>query len=157
MIKVYCYSRCGTCKKALKWLDENNIEHEDIDIKTNHPDKDALKKYYAQSGLPLKRFFNTSGIPYRELGLSKKLPDMSEEDEEEDDCLQPAGACLLPAVCLDPRLQNMPLDHDTHIQNHAQYHLEHCQVSQKLSQGPSFHNSTVTATGHPRAGAEHGT
>ena len=81
MIKVYCYSRCGTCKKALKWLDENNIEHEDIDIKTNHPDKDTLKKYYAQSGLPLKRFFNTSGIPYRELGLSKKLPDMSEEEQ----------------------------------------------------------------------------
>ena len=72
-------------------------------------------------------------------------------NEEEDDCLQPAGACLLPAVCLDPRLQDMPLDHDTHIQNHAQYHLEHCQVSQKLSQGPSFHNSTVTATGHLRA------
>ena len=81
MIKVYCYSRCGTCKKALKWLDENNIEHEDIDIKTNHPDKDTLKKYYVQSGLPLKRFFNTSGIPYRELGLSKKLPDMSEEEQ----------------------------------------------------------------------------
>ena len=81
MIKVYCYSKCGTCKKALKWLDENNIEHEDIDIKTVHPDKDTLKKYYAQSGLPLKRFFNTSGIPYRELGLSKKLPDMSEEEQ----------------------------------------------------------------------------
>ena len=81
MIKVYCYSRCGTCKKALKWLDENNIEHEDIDIKTVHPDKETLKKYYAQSGLPLKRFFNTSGIPYRELGLSKKLPDMSEEEQ----------------------------------------------------------------------------
>ena len=70
MIKVYCYSRCGTCKKALKWLDENNIEHEDIDIKTVHPDKETLKKYYAQSGLPLKRFFNTSGIPYRELGAA---------------------------------------------------------------------------------------
>ena len=82
MIKVYCYSKCGTCKKALKWLDENNIEHEDIDIKTVHPDKDTLKKYYAQSGLPLKRFFNTSGIPYRELGLSKKLPDMSEEEQQ---------------------------------------------------------------------------
>ena len=81
MIKVYCYSRCGTCKKALKWLDENNIEREDIDIKTVHPDKDTLKKYYAQSGLPLKRFFNTSGIPYRELGLSKKLPDLSEEEQ----------------------------------------------------------------------------
>ena len=81
MIKVYCYSRCGTCKKALKWLNENGIEHEVIDIKTNHPDEDTLRKYYAVSGLPLKRFFNTSGIPYKEMGLSKKLPEMSEDEQ----------------------------------------------------------------------------
>ena len=81
MIKVYCYSRCATCKKALKWLDENGIEHEVIDIKADHPDAEALRKYYAMSGLPLKRFWNTSGIPYREMELSKKLPDMSEEDQ----------------------------------------------------------------------------
>lgn len=81
MIKVYCYSRCTTCKKALKWLDEKGIEHEVIDIKTDHPDEVALRKYYAMSGLPLKRFFNTSGLPYRELGLSKKLPDMSEDEQ----------------------------------------------------------------------------
>ena len=81
MIKVYCYSRCTTCKKALKWLVEKGIEHEVIDIKTDHPDEAALRKYYAMSGLPLKRFFNTSGIPYRELGLSKKLPDMSEDEQ----------------------------------------------------------------------------
>ena len=81
MIKVYCYSRCTTCKKALKWLDEKGIEHEVIDIKTDHPDEAALRKYYAMSGLPLKRFFNTSGLPYRELGLSKKLPDMSEDEQ----------------------------------------------------------------------------
>ena len=81
MIKVYCYSRCTTCKKALKWLDEKGIEHEVIDIKTDHPDEAALRKYYAISGLPLKRFFNTSGLPYRELGLSKKLPDMSEDEQ----------------------------------------------------------------------------
>ena len=62
-------------------MDENNIAHEDIDIKTNHPDKEALKKYYDLSGLPLKRVFNTSGIPYREQGLSKKLPNMSEEEQ----------------------------------------------------------------------------
>ena len=62
MIKVYCYSRCSTCKKALKWLDENNIEHEDIDIKTVHPDKDTLQKYYAQSGLPLKRFLTRAAF-----------------------------------------------------------------------------------------------
>ena len=81
MIKVYCYSRCTTCKKALKWLVEKGIEHEVIDIKTDHPDEAALRKYYAMSGLPLKRFFNTSGLPYRELGLSKKLPDMSEDEQ----------------------------------------------------------------------------
>ena len=81
MIKVYCYSRCTTCKKALKWPDEHGIEHEDLDIKTNHPDEKTLREYYAMSDLPLKRFFNTSGIPYRELGLSKKLPDMSEDEQ----------------------------------------------------------------------------
>ena len=81
MLKVYCYSRCSTCRKALKWLDENDISHEDIDIKANHPDETALRKYYAASGLPLKRFFNTSGIPYREMGLSKKLPEMSEDEQ----------------------------------------------------------------------------
>ena len=81
MIKVYCYSRCTTCKKALKWLDENGIEHEVIDIKTNNPDEKTLQEYYTISGLPLKRFWNTSGIPYREMGLSKKLPDMSEDEQ----------------------------------------------------------------------------
>ena len=69
MMKVYCYSRCTTCKKALKWLDEKGIAHEVIDIKADHPDEETLRKYYAMSGLPLKRFFNTSGIPYREMGL----------------------------------------------------------------------------------------
>ena len=81
MLKVYCYSRCSTCRKALKWLDEKGIEYESVDIKTDHPDEKALREYYTASGLPLKRFFNTSGIPYRELGLSRKLPDMSEEEQ----------------------------------------------------------------------------
>jgi len=81
MLKVYCYSKCSTCKKALKWLDEKKIKHEVIDIKADHPDEETLRKYYAISGLPLKRFFNTSGIQYRELELSKKLPDMSEEEQ----------------------------------------------------------------------------
>ena len=81
MIKVYCYSRCSTCRKALKWLDERGIEHEVIDIKADHPDEETLRKYYAMSGLPLKRFFNTSGIPYREMGLSKKLPSMNENEQ----------------------------------------------------------------------------
>ena len=81
MIKVYCYSKCTTCKKALKWLNDNGIDHEVVDIKTNHPDEETLREYYAMSGLPLKRFFNTSGIPYREIGLSSKLPGMSENEQ----------------------------------------------------------------------------
>ena len=58
MIKVYCYSKCSTCRKALKWLDENGIGHEVIDIKMDHPDEETLREYYTVSGLPLKRFFN---------------------------------------------------------------------------------------------------
>ena len=81
MLKVYCYSRCTTCKKALKWLEDHGIAHEVADIKTDHPDEAALRTYYAKSGLPLKRFWNTSGIPYREMELSKKLPEMSEDDQ----------------------------------------------------------------------------
>ena len=81
MLTVYCYSKCSTCKKALKWLDEKGIEHEIIDIKENHPDEDTLRKYYTVSGLPLKRFFNTSGMKYRDMELSKKLPDRSEDEQ----------------------------------------------------------------------------
>ena len=81
MLEVYCYNRCTTCRKALKWLEDHGIAHTVVDIKTEHPDEAALRAYYRQSGLPLKRFFNTSGIRYRELGLSKKLPDMSEDEQ----------------------------------------------------------------------------
>ena len=81
MLQVYCYSRCTTCKKALAWLDAHGLAHTDLDIKTEHPDEETLRRYHARSGLPLKRFFNTSGIPYRELGLSKKLPELSEDEQ----------------------------------------------------------------------------
>lgn len=81
MIKVYCYDRCSTCKKALKWLDEKGVTYELLDIKGDHPDEASLKAFYEKSGLPLKRFFNTSGMIYREMELSKKLPDMSEADQ----------------------------------------------------------------------------
>ena len=81
MVKVYCYSRCSTCQKALKWLQDKGVEHEVIDIKENHPDEKTLRKYYKLSNLPLKRFFNTSGLQYRELELSKKLPGMSEDEQ----------------------------------------------------------------------------
>ena len=80
MIQVYCYSKCTTCKKALKWLDENKINYELIDIKENHPDEKTLRELHKKSGLPLRRFFNTSGLIYREMKLSRKLPDMSEDE-----------------------------------------------------------------------------
>ena len=80
MIKVYCYTKCTTCKKALKWLDDNKISYEEIDIKGNHPDEKTIRELHKKSGLPLKRFFNTSGQLYREMELSKKLPEMSEDE-----------------------------------------------------------------------------
>ncbi len=78
-MKVYCYSKCTTCKKALKWLDEQGVAYELIDIKENNPSREELEAWHAMSGLPLKKFFNTSGQIYRQMELSKKLPDMAEE------------------------------------------------------------------------------
>ncbi len=80
MVKVYCYSKCSTCNKALKWLDANGIKYECLDIKEQHPDKNTVKDLNERSGLPLKRFFNTSGKLYREMELSKRLPDMSDDE-----------------------------------------------------------------------------
>ena len=81
MTKVYCYDRCSTCKKALAWLDANGVEYEKIDIKADHPDEATLRELHKKSGLPLKKFFNTSGLLYRELELSAKLPTMSEDEQ----------------------------------------------------------------------------
>lgn len=80
MVKVYCYSKCTTCKKALKWLDDNGVKYESLDIKEQHPDRETIKGLNAKSGLSLKKFFNTSGQLYRELELSKKLPGMSDDE-----------------------------------------------------------------------------
>ena len=80
-MNVYCYSKCSTCKKALAWLDAHGLAHTVIDIKADHPDEDTLRALWKTSGLPLKRFFNTSGIQYRALELSKKLPTMSEDEQ----------------------------------------------------------------------------
>ncbi len=82
-MKVYEYPKCTTCKKAVKWLNENNIVFEDIHIKENNPTREVLKEAYEKSGLPLKRFFNTSGQKYRELQLKDKLPTMTEEEQLE--------------------------------------------------------------------------
>ncbi len=78
-----CYPKCTTCQKARKWLDDKGIKYEYRDIKLNNPTLDELKEWYGKSGLPLKRFFNTSGLIYKEMGLSKKLADMSEDEQLE--------------------------------------------------------------------------
>ena len=83
MNKVYCYPRCTTCKKAVKWLEENGIDYEYKHIVEETPSKENIKKYYKESGLPLKRFFNTSGNVYKELNLKEKLAEMSEDEQFE--------------------------------------------------------------------------
>lgn len=81
MITFICYEKCSTCKKAQKWLDDNNIEYTLRDIKDDNPSLDELKNWYKKSGLPLKRFFNTSGLLYKSLALKDKLPTMSEDEQ----------------------------------------------------------------------------
>ena len=74
------YPKCTTCKKAKKWLDDHNIEYTDRHIKDQNPSYDELKKWKEESGLPIKRFFNTSGMLYREMQLKDRLPEMTEEE-----------------------------------------------------------------------------
>jgi len=76
-----CYSKCTTCQKAKKWLDENGIQYTERPIKEQNPSVDELKKWHRLSGLPLKKFFNTSGLLYKNLALKDKLPSMSEEEQ----------------------------------------------------------------------------
>ena len=75
------YPKCSTCKKAKNWLESNGVEFEDRHIVENNPTADELKAWYEKSGFPLKKFFNTSGLKYKELGLKDKLPDMTEEEQ----------------------------------------------------------------------------
>lgn len=80
-MKVYCYPKCSTCKKALAWLDEKGVAYELLDIRQQNPSEEQLREWYEMSGLPLKKFFNTSGMIYREMELSRKLPAMAEEEQ----------------------------------------------------------------------------
>ena len=80
MIKFICYPKCTTCQKAQKWLDDNKIEYELRDIKLDNPKLDELTEWHKKSGLPLKKFFNTSGLLYKSLDLKNKLPTMSEDE-----------------------------------------------------------------------------
>ncbi|WP_302760039.1 arsenate reductase family protein [Christensenella hongkongensis] len=78
---LLCYPKCTTCKMAEKWLDENGISYEYRDIKLQNPTKEELMLWQEKSGLPLKKFFNTSGLLYKSLNLKDKLPAMSEDEQ----------------------------------------------------------------------------
>ena len=80
MVEFICYPKCTTCQKAQKWLDDNKIEYEIRDIKLDNPTLDELSEWYKKSGLPLKKFFNTSGLLYKSLDLKNKLPTMSDDE-----------------------------------------------------------------------------
>ena len=74
-----CYPKCTTCQKAKKWLDENHLNYVLRDIKLEKPTYEELAAWHQRSGLPLKKFFNTSGLLYKSMGLKDKLPNMSED------------------------------------------------------------------------------
>ena len=78
---VLVYRKCSTCLKALKWLEDNNITFEERPIKEENPTYEELKAWYQMSGLPLKKFFNTSGLLYKDMQLKDKLPTMSEDEQ----------------------------------------------------------------------------
>ncbi|MCI5970766.1 MAG: arsenate reductase family protein [Oscillospiraceae bacterium] len=81
MVKFICYPKCTTCQKAKRWLDDNKIEYNLRDVKLNNPSFEELSRWYKMSGLPLKKFFNTSGILYKSMELKTKLPTMTEEEQ----------------------------------------------------------------------------
>ena len=81
MIEFICYPKCTTCQKAKKWLDDNKIEYTLRDIKENNPSFEELSVWHKMSGLPLKNFFNTSGLLYKSMELKDKLPSMTEEEQ----------------------------------------------------------------------------
>lgn len=80
MVKFICYPKCTTCQRAKKWLDDKGIKYEFRDIKLDNPSLDELTEWYKKSGLPLKKFFNTSGLLYKSLDLKNKLPSMTEDE-----------------------------------------------------------------------------
>ena len=81
MLNFICYPKCTTCQKAQKYLDEKGVKYEARDIKEENPSFGELEKWYKVSGLPLKKFFNTSGLLYKSMALKDKLPSMSEEEQ----------------------------------------------------------------------------
>ena len=96
---VYCYPRCGTCKKARKWLEDKGIPYEERNIAEDHPTAKELEEWHKKSGLPLKRFYNTSGKLYKELQLKDKIPSMTEQ--EQYDLLASDGMLVKRPVLID--------------------------------------------------------
>lgn len=80
-LKFICYPKCTTCQKAKKWLDDNEIPYELRDIKLDNPTLEELTTWYSKSDIPIKKFFNTSGLLYKSLNLKDKLPEMTEEEK----------------------------------------------------------------------------
>ena len=81
MLTFICYPKCSTCQKAKKWLDDHGVAYELRDIKLENPSFEELAQWHQQSGLPLKKFFNTSGLLYKSMNLKEKLPSMTEEEQ----------------------------------------------------------------------------
>ena len=82
-MEFLCYAKCTTCQKAKKWLDANGIEYTERSIKEQNPTVEEMKAWHQRSGLPLKKFFNTSGLLYKDMKLKDRLPGMSEEEQYE--------------------------------------------------------------------------
>lgn len=81
MLKFICYPKCTTCQRAQKWLEDRGLKYELRDIKADNPALEELTEWHQKSGLPLKRFFNTSGLLYKSLDLKNRLPDMSQDEQ----------------------------------------------------------------------------
>ena len=82
-MEFICYSKCSTCKKAKEYLEKNNISYEERDIKTNNPSRDELEKWVYKYGVPLNKFFNTSGLLYRSMNLKEKIPTLDDNSKLE--------------------------------------------------------------------------
>lgn len=80
-MKLICYSKCGICRKAKKWLEERQIPFQERDIKEENPTEEELREWIRASGIPAKKFFNTSGLKYKELKLKDRMPEMTEEEQ----------------------------------------------------------------------------
>lgn len=94
-----CYPKCSTCQKAKKWLEEHKVEYTERHIVENNPKYDELKEWHKKSGLPLKKFFNTSGLLYKEMQLKDKIPSMS--DEEQFKLLSTNGMLVKRPIAID--------------------------------------------------------